>query len=135
MIGPLGASKSRIIAEHVNRFSADAFDFVLIPDQQRFLSQEDAWALGRQSFDGDLLLIWEDLHKVEQGQQTGVIKRTLAELDEAVGENELYTLLEARSGQTDALPGTLPGDFDSEDLFWSDLTPLRTGRMPEESLR
>ena len=135
VIGPLGAGKSRIIAEHINRFPTDAFDFVLIPDENRFLSQEDARALGRQSFDGDLLLIWEDLHKVEQGQQTGVIKRTLAELNEAVGDNELYTLLEARSGQTDTLPGTFPEDFDNEDSFWSDLTPLWTAPMPEESLQ
>ena len=135
ILGPVGSGKTRIIAETIRRLPEDSVDYVVIPEQ-RFLSQEDARALGRRSFDGNLLLVWEDLHKVEKAGEGNIVKRTLAELRTALSpDQDFYTLLEARSGRLDDIPGRLPQDFDNDDSFWSDYEPLQVNVVEKETLQ
>lgn len=134
ILGPSGSGKSRIIAEYVKRLPEGAVSHVLVPEK-RFLDQSDAQELSHQSFNGDLLLIWEDLHRVEKGSRINVVERTLRELENVLNpENVLYTLLEARSGYLDEIPGTIPEDFENEKSVWYDYEPLPVGSLSETHL-
>lgn len=125
VLGPAGSGKSRIIAERIRRMPADAVSHVLIPED-RMLSPADATALAGESFDGDLLLVWEDVHRIDEGQTNAVLERTLQELEAALDEDQaLYTSLEARSGKLHTIPGNLPADFDHDKSLWSEYEPLR----------
>jgi len=136
VLGPSGSGKTRVIAERVNRLPDDAVEHVLVPEK-RLLDPSDAPSLARRSFDGDILLVWQDLHKVEEGQENAVVERVLRELEDGLGDQdrELYALLEARSDRLHSLPGNLPNDFDSPKSFWSDYEPLRVGGMTAPALR
>lgn len=136
VIGPSGSGKSRIIAERVRRLPDNAVAHVLIPDEL-MLDPSDAKALARESFNGDLLLVWEDVHRIDEARENVVLERTLRELDSALDDagHELYTLLEARSGHLDDVPGTLPADFENPKSLWSPYEPLRVGNLDERSIR
>jgi tetratricopeptide (TPR) repeat protein len=134
VLGPTGAGKTRIICEWVNRLPDDVVDYVLIP-KQKFLSQEDARAIGRKSFDGNVLLIWEDVHRVNPNAEGNLVERTLLELEDALGqEQNLYTLLEARSGRLEDLPDVLPEGFENENSVWYDYKAQYVGNLEEAAL-
>lgn len=134
VLGPSGSGKTRILAAFVDRLPADAVSTVIVP-QGRFLDQSDAKELARRGFDGDTLLVWEDVHEATT-EDTNVVERTLRELAAAIEpEDSLYTLLEARSGRLDAVSETLRADFDNENTLWADYEPLWVGTVAPESLR
>ena len=130
VLAPSGAGKSRIIAEWIRRLPDDAVAHVLVPEA-RMLDPADARRLARQSFDGDLLLVWEDVHRVDEAGENRVLERTLRELAHGLNEQgyELYTLLEARSGRLDDIPGNLPADFRNDKSLWSAYEPLFVGEV------
>jgi len=136
VIGPSGSGKSRIIAERIRRLPEDALDYILIPEK-RMLDPADARQLSRESFDGDLLLVWEDIHRVDEAGGNRVVRSTLKELTHALNNQgyELYTLLEARSGRLDSVPGNLLSDFTNDKSPWSDYEQLDVGELDETHLR
>ncbi|MFP8958859.1 tetratricopeptide repeat protein (plasmid) [Natrialbaceae archaeon A-CW3] len=136
VIGPSGSGKSRIITERIRRLPEDAVDHILIPEQ-RMLDPADAKQLSRESFDGDLLLVWEDIHRVDEAGGNRVVSSTLQELTHALNNQgyELYTLLEARSGRLDNVPGNLLSDFTNDKSLWSDYERLDVGDLDEAHLR
>ena len=135
VIGPSGSGKSRIITEWIRRLPESAIAHVLIPDK-RMLSPIDVNMLSRESFDGDLLLVWEDIHRIGESREDIVLERTLRELEHALSDAgyNLYTLLEARSGRLDDIPGTLPADFKNRKSLWNAYTPLRVGGLNKRAL-
>lgn len=136
VLGPSGSGKSRVIVEFIHRLPGDAVNHVLIPDN-RMIDPSDAKALAHESFDGDLLLVWENVHRIDEGRENRVLERTLRELDQALAEqgHELYTLLEARSGQLHAVPGNLPADFENKQSLWSGFEQLRVEQLEPDRLR
>lgn len=136
VIGPSGSGKSRIIAERIRRLPEDALNHILIPEQ-RMLDPAGAKQLSRESFDGDLLLVWEDVHRVDEAGGNRVVSSTLKELTHALNNQgcELYTLLEARSGRLDNVPENLPSDFTNDKSLWSDYERLDVGDLDETHLR
>jgi len=135
VLGPPGSGKTRLIYEWVRRLESDSIDQVLFP-KQYFLSQEDATSVGRKSFDGDLLVIWEDAHRVNTDAEGNIIKRTLGILFDSLERNqEVYTLLESRGGRVEDISNTLPEGFNNENLFWNDFTPLYLSPLNEDILR
>lgn len=133
ILGPSGSGKSRVIAERLNRLAPDAVEYVLIPDDQ-LLDTADARALARESFDGDLLLVWEDLHRVDGGREDGVVRNVLTRLDSTLADqnHRLQTLLEAQSGRLDDVFGNLPADFQNEKSLWHSFEPLWMNELDEE---
>lgn len=136
VLGPSGSGKSRIIAERLKRLPNDSVAHVLVPEN-RMLDPSDAKGLARESFDGDLLLIWEDVHRIDEGGENAILERTLRELQHALDEqgHSLYTLLEARSGRLHNIPGSLPTGFENDKSLWSEYEPLWVGTMDEPHLR
>ncbi|MUV87822.1 tetratricopeptide repeat protein [Natronomonas sp. CBA1123] len=136
VLAPSGAGKSRIIAEWIRRLPDEAVAHVLVPET-RMLDPADARRLAHQSFDGDVLLVWEDVHRVDEAGENRVLERTLRELTHGLNEQgyELYTLLEARSGRLDDVPGNLPADFTNDKSLWSDYEPLLVGEIDTTRLK
>jgi tetratricopeptide (TPR) repeat protein len=136
VLGPSGSGKTRIIAEWMTRLHNSAIAHVLFP-QDRLLDTSDAKALAAGSFDGDILLIWEDVHRVDESGENRVLESVLHELEQSLSEQgyELYTLLEAQSGQLHKVPGNLPKDFDNEKSLWSSFDPIWVGELPTSQLR
>jgi tetratricopeptide (TPR) repeat protein len=136
ILAPSGAGKTRIIAEWIRRLPDGAVAHVLVPEA-RMLDPADARRLARQSFDGDLLLVWEDVHRVDEAGENRILERTLRELAHGLDEQgyELYTLLEARSGRLSDVPGNLPEDFTNDKSLWSAYEPLFVGEVDTTRLR
>ena len=121
VLGPSGAGKSRVIAERVRRLPDDAVAHVLIP-QDRLQDPADARSMADLSADGDILLVWEDVHRLDERRENAVLEPALRELDRTLdgqGHN-LYTLLEARSDRFDDLPGDVREDFGAERTPWGE---------------
>lgn len=125
VLAPSGAGKSRLIAEWVRRLPEDAISHLMVPDG-RLLDPMDTRRLASHDFEGDLLLIWEDIHRVDENADNEILERTLRELDHGLQSQgfDLNTLLEARSGKLDDIPGNLPGDFNNEKSLWSQYEPI-----------
>ncbi|MDB2238763.1 tetratricopeptide repeat protein [Halorubrum ezzemoulense] len=121
VLGPSGAGKSRVIAERVRRLPDDAVEHVLIP-QDRLQDPTDAHSMADLSADGDVLLVWEDVHRLDERRENAVLEPALRELDRTLdGQgHDLYTLLEARSDRFDDLPGDVREDFGAEQTPWGE---------------
>lgn len=62
VVGPSGAGKTRILAAFINRLPKDSVDHILLPDE-RMLDSADVKGITREEFTGDVLLVWEDIHR------------------------------------------------------------------------
>lgn len=135
VIGPSGSGKTRVIAAWINRLRTDSIDHVLIPDE-RMIDPADAKGIAREDFDGNVLLVWEDIHRIDEGRDNLIIESVIRELThtlEANGNN-LYTLLEVQSGQLHNVPGNLPAAFNDEKSIWNAFDPLRVEQINLEFL-
>ncbi|XGI83025.1 tetratricopeptide repeat protein [Halorutilales archaeon Cl-col2-1] len=137
VVGPSGSGKSRIVFERLKRLSDDSLAHIMVPDKG-MLSPSDASGLARESFDGDLLLVWGDVHRVALDQENAFVKDVLTKLDDALTEqgHSLHTLLEARSDKLDSLTGNLPDDFNNEfsKSIWTEYEPIWTEELDEAVL-
>ena len=126
VVGPSGAGKTRILAAFINRFPENSVDHILLPDE-RMLDPADVKGITREAFAGDVLLVWEDIHRIDEGGESLVLESAIHELSHTLDSDghTLYALLEARSGQLHNVPGNLPAAFDDEQSFWSDFEELR----------
>jgi tetratricopeptide (TPR) repeat protein len=136
VLGPSGSGKSRVIAERLARLPDEAVEHVLVPEEH-LLDTSDARALARESFDGDLLLVWEDLHRVDGGREDGVVRNVLRRLDDALDEqgHRFLALLEAQTGRLEDVFGTLPRDFKNEKSLWSTFDPIYLGELGADQRR
>ncbi|MDL0138778.1 tetratricopeptide repeat protein [Halobacterium salinarum] len=126
VVGPSGAGKTRILAAFINRLPENSVNHILLPDE-RMLDPADVRGITREEFAGDVLLVWEDIHRIDEGGESLVLESAIHELSHALDSDghTLYALLEARSGQLHNVPGNLPAAFDDEQSFWSDFEELR----------
>lgn len=133
--GPSGSGKTRVIAAWINRLRADSIDHVLIPDE-RMIDPADARGIARENFDGEVLLVWEDIHRIDEGRDNLIIESLIRELTHTLNENgnDLYALLEAQSGQLHNVPGNLPTAFDDEKSVWNAFDPLQVEQTNLEFL-
>jgi len=136
VLGPSGSGKTRIIAERIRRLPQESIAHVIRPDE-RLVDPSDAKALSQESFDGDVLLVWEDVHRIDENRENAVLDAVIHELRENLeGKGySLYTLLEAQSGQLDNVPGNLPADFENDKSLWSDFEPIWVGTLDGDTLR
>ncbi|SFR54772.1 hypothetical protein, partial [Halorubrum sodomense] len=115
LIGRKGVGKSRTLAELTRRIDSDEISHIIIPSEG-FDSREDIGAIEQESFSGDVLLLWDDIHKIsEEGEDATVL--SLVKKLENILDNQGYSLrvlVASRSERLDQLPGSL----NDPDSFW-----------------
>ncbi len=131
LLGPGGAGKSRTMAELLRSYPHD-IDHVVRPGPA-LQSASDLLPLQNESLDGDVLLVWDDVHDVSPETNNTVFRKAVTELETMLGRDghELHVLATARSGHKDVLPG----DYErSDSSLWGPfevrhLEPLETDRL------
>lgn len=69
VVGPSGAGKTRILAAFINRLPENSVNHILLPDE-RMLDPADVRGITREEFAGDVLLVWEDIHRIDEGGES-----------------------------------------------------------------
>lgn len=140
VVGPAGAGKTRVLGELARDWAEDV-SLVLTPKGSLQVRGQSEWAFERASYDGDVLLVWDDVHRVDEQQESHVVEDVIPAMSEAVGEHghDLYVLAAARSGDLGDLPGKglrTPEHIATRDRgLWGPFEPLELGTMATGRLR
>ena len=122
LYGRKGVGKSRTLAELTRRINPDELSHIIVP-REGFDSREDIGAIEQESFSGNVLLLWDDIHKVaEEGDDVTVL--SLIKKLEDILEDRGYVLrafVTSRSERLDQLPGSL----DDPDSFWYEFEQIK----------
>jgi len=131
LLGPGGAGKSRTMAERLRSYAHEV-GHVVRPGPA-LQSASDLLPLQSESFDGDVLLVWDDIHDVSPETDNTVFRKAVTELETMLERDghELHALATARTGHK----GVLPGNYERSDSpLWEPfdvqhLEPLETERL------
>jgi len=138
--GPAGSGKTRTL-EALLRRRAPSVAHVIVPKADELNYPQDQYAFERASFDGDVVLAWDDVHKINEEQDNTVFDDVLRKLDSTLAEqgHDLHVLAASRSGEIEYLPGK--GVESSGDIerrrhgLWGDFEVLRLESLPVSNLR
>jgi len=139
IVGVAGSGKTRMI-ERLLEVRSTEVDEILTPDPTESLFRQDQYAFERESFDGDVLLVWDDIHKINENQDNVIFEDVVSKLRsqlEADGHS-LYVIGAARSGHLGVLPGSVrsPTSIDNRsEGFWGPFQTVELGNLSEEHTR
>jgi len=104
LLGRKGAGKSRALIKLADRLG-DEVDHVVVP-QEQLQETRDIDRLLDERFDGDLLLLWDDIHGINPGDENQVFDVGVSKLDRDLREEgyTLHVLAAARSEEQHRLP-------------------------------
>lgn len=130
VVGPAGSGKTRVLMELVRGLHHEDVQSVVIPDQMQFTGDETA--LERERFDGDVLLVWDDVHYLNERRDNSVFESAVSKLERSLVRqgHSLTVLATARSGNIDDLPGLHSGSS----RFWGDFDRLLLSDLDVELL-
>lgn len=140
VVGPAGSGKTRVLGELVRDWAEDV-SLLLSPKESLQIQGQSEWAFERVEYDGDVFLVWDDIHRVDEQQENRILEDVIPAMSEAVEAygHDLYVLATARSGDLGDLPGLeiqTPQDIAERDYgLWGSFQPLELGTMDEGSLR
>lgn len=129
IVGPKGSGKSRLLFERaMDRFESGAVQSALVPSRAA-TRIEDIQAAFSHEFDGDVLLVWDDIHNVDPGDTANLFYETVLKLQEQLSDDQsLHVLATVRSEEVEKLPRYR---FWREDRVWSSFN--RTTLAPLDS--
>ncbi|MBB6646503.1 tetratricopeptide repeat protein [Halobellus ruber] len=128
LLGPGGSGKTRSLVELVR--SHEGIDHIVYP-RSVFQNPEQASAFVTERFEGDVLLVWDDIHKANPEEDNTVVRRVVEELRDLLApEHELHILATGRIKQKDQIPG----DPDVDDGLWRGVTPVELAYLDIEPL-
>ncbi|MFB6196306.1 MAG: hypothetical protein ABEI80_09050 [Haloplanus sp.] len=137
VVGRAGSGKSRVLAERLPDFVDDEVTDIIVP-REALTNPADLTPLENESFEGDVLLVWDDIHDLHPSENNTVFREAVQKLADILGEkrNSLSVLAAARAERIDTLPG--PGKPGEVEGFWADygfetveLDPLGTTTLAE----
>ncbi|RRJ29947.1 hypothetical protein [Halocatena pleomorpha] len=109
VLGSGGSGKSRVLAELVA--NADPAIEHIIRPKAALQSPQDLQPLRSEAFQGDVLLVWDDIHAISPETNNTVFRKAVTELEEFLApDHELHVLAAARSNRVDSLPGEISPD-------------------------
>lgn len=126
LLGPGGSGKTRSLVELVRAHEDVAH---IIHPREVFQNTHDADQFVMETFEGDVLLVWDDIHEANPKEENAVVRKTIVELrDLLTPEFELHVLATGRIEQKESIPGD-PAD---DDGLWRGVEPVElTGLSPE----
>ncbi len=129
VLGPGGSGKSRVLAELVA--TADSAIEHIIRPKAALQSPQDLQPLRSESFQGDVLLVWDDLHAISPETDNTVFRKAIFELEEFLApDHELHVLAAARSDQVESLPG----DISTDSSLWSPFEDVWLEELESEAI-
>ncbi len=139
IVGVAGSGKTRMI-EKLLQNRSNQVDLILTPDPNESLFRQDQYAFERESFDGDVLLVWDDIHKINENQDNVIFEDVVSKLRSRVAKDgqSLFVVAAARSGHISELPGSVrsPTSIDNRNEgFWDEFQTLELGSLPQQHTR
>ncbi len=130
VLGPDGSGKSRALAELVA--TADPEIEHIIRPKAALQTPQDLKPLRSESFHGDVLLVWDDIHAISPETGNTVFRKAITELKELLEpEHELHVLAAARSNRVASLPGEIQS---TDSQLWSAFETVELGGLDEEEI-
>jgi len=125
--GQKGIGKTRLLIEYIDRI--EAVDHIVIP-RSALTDSSDIEVLTNEEFDGDVLLVWDDIHSVDPVTENRAVREAVLKLEDvfAAKDHSLYVMLTARSEELDQLPG----DIRNPEGFWADYTHIELDLLDQE---
>lgn len=105
IVGPKGSGKSRVVFERVmERFECEEVDSVFVPSSA-VTRIEDIQGAFRYEYEGDVLLVWDDIHNIEPGERAEVFYETVLKIENHLSDDHsLHVIATVRSESQDQLP-------------------------------
>ncbi|WP_330632142.1 hypothetical protein [Halocatena halophila] len=130
VLGPGGSGKSRALAEFVA--TADQTIEHIIRPKAVLHTVTDLQPLRSESFQGDVLLVWDDIHAISPETGNTVFRKAVFELEEFLSpEHELHVIAAAQSKWVNLLPGNIER---ADSPLWSGFEIVELGDLTEDSI-
>ncbi|WP_323677562.1 tetratricopeptide repeat protein [Halorubellus sp. PRR65] len=102
-------------------------EHVILP-KSGYIGKKDVRGLSQESFSGHVLLIWDDIHGVQPGEQGGTVREAIQRLSRNISaeESELYLLCSVGAEYKDELDYLARPD----DRVWSAIQELTLEPLP-----
>lgn len=128
VLGPGGSGKSRALAELVMTGNRD-IEHVIIP-RAALQSPQDLQPLRNESFEGDVLLVWDDIHAISPETGNTVFRKAVTELEDIL-DDDLHVLATARINQVESLPGDV---WNTGSPLWSEFETAELETLGEKEI-
>lgn len=129
VLGPGGSGKSRALAELV--VSKREIEHVIVP-RLPLQSPQDLQPLRNESFEGDVLLVWDDIHAISPETGNTVFRKAVSELEDILDDDHtLHVLAAARTNQVESLPGDV---WNTDSPLWSAFKRVEFGTLDEDRI-
>jgi tetratricopeptide (TPR) repeat protein len=128
LLGPGGSGKSRALAELVATYDQDV-QHVIVP-RAPLQSPQDLQPLRNESFEGDVLLVWDDIHSISPETDNTVFRKAIDELEDIL-DDDLHVLAAARSNHVESLPGDVQK---TGSPLWSAFETIELAEFGEEEI-
>ncbi len=130
VLGPGGSGKSRALAELVAT-SDQTIEHIIRP-KAALHTVSDLQPLRGELFQGDVLLVWDDIHEIGRETDNTLFRKMVFELEEFLSpEHELYVIAAAQSKWVNLLPGNIER---TDSPLWSGFEIVELGDLAEESI-
>jgi tetratricopeptide (TPR) repeat protein len=123
--GIKGVGKTRHLVRTIRE--RDDYDQVLVPTAGIERASDLDPVADR--VEGDLLLVWDDIHEVSRTRETWLFQAAVQRLENIVAERG-HSLIVAATAREDAL-GELPGSLDNPEGFWQTFQRERIPRLSQ----
>jgi len=127
IVGRRGMGKTKTLEQLQTKLLREReIDHVIIP-KDSFVGQEDAREFSNEDLQGDVLLVWDDIHGMRPGEQGATVRETILRLSDILegSENSLYVLASVRSEfKDDIIYLNRPTDRVWKDFNQIELEPL-----------
>ena len=128
LLGPGGSGKTRSLIELVRAHEDVAH---IVHPRDVFQNPRDVDQFVTETFEGDVLLIWDDIHEVNPEDKNVVIRKSIKELRDLLNpEFELHVLAAGRIEREESIPGN-PG---SDDGLWDGVERVKLAGLGPDVL-
>jgi tetratricopeptide (TPR) repeat protein len=128
LLGPDGWGKSRALAELVATYDQNV-QHVIVP-RAPLQSPQDLQSLRNESFEGNVLLVWDDIHSISPETGNTIFRKAIDELEDLL-DHDLHVLAAASTDQVESLPGNV---HKTRSPLWSEFKTIELETLNSEAI-
>lgn len=134
IVAPTGSGKSRVVEELLRKRAHEVDQIMIVKEGMK---SQDVWAFERMKFDGDVLLVWDEIGKRGVLEDFRNVLQSLFDHLDDQGYN-LKILAATRSSRVSGIPERTinkPQDIDRSSVpIWRRFSPIQLERLDENRL-
>jgi tetratricopeptide (TPR) repeat protein len=138
VVGAAGSGKSRVLGEAVERVADAGRVSQIVTPRRDLVSHRDEWAFEYETFDGDVLLVWDDVHEITEDGNPDAFQSAVSTLERVLDEqgHDLHVVAAVRSGNVADLPGVESVDSirRKPSGLWEPFAVIELGELDESRL-